>query len=182
MSLETPDSPDEPSEGPVAQYWAELRAYFTSRWRVDPDSAQDLAQSVYARLLSTPNRDSIRNPKKFLFWLARKVALSEVPAARAKAQMTIGLDGAMADESLTGEFLAVPDGALREVIRAEISRNIDALDPDLTVVVRLRLLDGLSIPEIAAATQLSEGVIKWRYTQGLKRLRELSDRSALRNP
>ena len=181
MSLETPDSPDDPPDGAFAQYWAELRAYFTRRWRVDSDSAQDLAQIVYARLLSTSNRESIRNPKQYLFWLARKVALSEVPAARLQAQMSVGLDGAMADESLAAEFLALPDTALREVSRAEISRRIDSLDCDLTVVVRLRLLDGLSIPEIARATGLSVGVVKWRYSQGIKRLRELAALSAPRN-
>jgi len=181
MSLDTPDSPDEPSDGPFAQYWADLYTYFTRHWRVDSDRAQDLVQNVYARQLSTPDLASIRNPKKFLFWLARKVALSEIPAARSKAEKTVNLDVAMADESLAAEFLAVPDGALREVIRAEISRSIDALDPDLTLVVRLRLLDGLTIPEIAAATGLSEGVVKWRYTQALKRLHELAELAASRN-
>lgn len=57
---------------------------------------------------------------------------------------------------------------------AAVASLVGTLPPACRVVVRLRYLEELSVPEIAEALEIAEGTVKSRLAYGLARLRALA--------
>lgn len=128
--------------------------------RVDPATAEDLTQDVF--LLAWQRIDRLHEPRAWPAWLAtiaRNRALDHVRAARRP--------GTLPPELPT----AGPDPAIRteaERLLAIICELPDALVEPLI----LRLVEGLSGPEIAERTGLSPGYVRVNLHRGMKLLRQ----------
>jgi len=70
----------------------------------------------------------------------------------------------------------------REALRAAFAHALDTLPPMRRNAVRLRVIDGLDYPEVAARLGCSEQTARAHVSRGLKRLAEIVDRLELRPP
>jgi RNA polymerase sigma-70 factor (ECF subfamily) len=134
----------------------------------DPDLAQDATQDTFINALGGLSR--FRGDASFRTWLLR-IAIN---AAR-----TVGRrSGRRREVTLTLAEHEASRGADPARL-AEASSDADRLEhalqglpPKQRVVVALRVQQGLSYSEIAAALKCSEGAARVNYHLGVKRLRE----------
>lgn len=153
-----------------------VRAYLPDVYRVtrrvlnDPDMAEDAAQDAILNALAALHR--FRGEASFRTWLLRIA----VNAAR-----TVGRrQGRRREVSLVladNEPSRGVDPAVRAVLRTEVERVeglLQRLPPKQRMVVALRVQQGLSYAEVAAALGCTEGAARVNYHLGVKRLRELA--------
>ena len=135
--------------------------------RVDPSTADDLTQEVF--LSAWQRLDRLHEPLAWPSWLAtiaRNRALDHVRADRRADRRP----GTLPPELAT----AAPDPATRteaEQLLAHIRELPDALVEPLI----LRLVEGLSGPEIAERTGLSPGYVRVNLHRGMAALRARLD-------
>ena len=132
--------------------------------RVDPATADDLTQDVF--LLAWQRIDRLHEPRAWPAWLAtiaRNRALDHVRAARRPGTLPPDVPTAVADPATRTEA---------ERLLAVICELPDALVEPLI----LRLVEGLSGPEIAERTGLSPGYVRVNLHRGMKLLRQRLDR------
>lgn len=139
--------------------------------RVHPQDAEDLMHDSFARAFEQLRR--LREPAAFPGWLlqiARNLALSW--HRRAPSDSDAGLTEAAAST-------AGPDAVTEaHALLARLCRQPEKLRE----VLILRLVEGLSGPEIAEATGLTHGTVRVYLHEGMQRLRaELAPSSEARH-
>ncbi len=138
------------------RYWRLVRAVLLVRLpRAD---AEDLAQEVF--LAAWEKLGDLRDPEGFGGWvaaIARNRAASHVRSAPRHAPLPEDLAGGVRADEGPGAVLAA------------IRRLPEAYREPLV----LRLLEGMSGPEIARETGLTEGSVRVNLHRGFAKLREL---------
>jgi RNA polymerase sigma-70 factor (ECF subfamily) len=125
--------------------------------RVPRGQAEDLVQDVF--LLALKRLDSLRDPRRFGGWLAmiaRNRATDFHRRSRDTVELTDDLAGADADAG--AEALAV----------LTLLRGLPEAYRETLV---LRLVEGMTGPEIAARTGMTEGSVRVNLHRGMKVLR-----------
>lgn len=140
-------------------------------WGDGPDEADDLVQEVWRRALS--RKSSYRGTGSFRGWLyqvARSTCLDrarEASSRRAGAE-SLRRERAAGRAADTGD----PVERLEAERRHRVARQaVNALPPRQGQVVRLRILQGLSVREAAAAMECAEGTVKASLSHALDNLR-----------
>ncbi len=134
----------------------------------DEDAAADAAQETFVRALT--NLNGFRGDAAFRTWLLA-IARNE---ARGMARRTSRRKESPLDD-LPPPVTTEPSPDVRAVRRTEVERVQQALarlPEKQRMSVSLRLFDGLSFREIAAATDSTEGSARVNYHHGVRRLRE----------
>jgi RNA polymerase sigma factor (sigma-70 family) len=142
----------------------------TIRVAGDIDSAEEAVQDAYASALATwPTRGIPENPAAWLTVTARRRALDvhrrEATARRALPKL-LEPEPAPADELV--EDL---DGIRDERLRLVFTCCHPALAPEAQVALTLRLVCGLSTPEIARAFLVQEATMAARITRAKRKIR-----------
>lgn len=125
--------------------------------RVRPEDADDLTQDVF--LSAIQRLHALRDPRAFGGWIAaiaRNAAVDLYRRSPATTELPQTLGG--------------PDRPVAEA--AEILRIIRELPEAYRETLVLRLVEGMSGPEIAARTGLGEGSVRVNLHRGMKLLRE----------
>ena len=174
-----PSSSNEDLLREYERFRIELQLYFAN-WRMAHVSAEDLVQQVYLRLMKE-ELATIEDPRKFIFYLARLVACDEIPN-RDRERTIVSLDAGTSAEPFNDSVYTSPDTSLQDAESAELQRNIDALGPDLTFVVRLYHLGDLTIGEISGMTGIKPDALKKRLRKAMVILRDRYGASVLKNP
>lgn len=131
--------------------------------RVDPATADDLTQDVF--LLAWQRIDRLHQPRAWPAWLvtiARNRALDHLRATRRPGTLPPDVPSVAPDPAVRTEA---------ERLLAIICELPDALVEPLI----LRLVEGLSGPEIAERTGLSPGYVRVNLHRGMKLLRHRLD-------
>ncbi len=142
---------------------------FDAAYRIvrDDDAAADVAQDAFLKALR--GLEAFRGDASFQTWLVRIVINTARSALRARARRgERSLE--LVKEPASGE-----DPARLAFVRSEAERiagYLDALPEKQRVAVTLRVFEGLSYREIAAACESTEGAMRVNYHMGIKRLRE----------
>lgn len=130
------------------------------------EESEDAWQEVCYRVLVADSVPSFFRP--WLYKIARNVCLNML---RARANRKDGQ--ALVAESEVQEVLT---GHLTRMVRSEqrssLSTLVGSLTPEQREVLRLRYVEELSRAEIAEVLDLTEGVVKSRLFEGMRRLRE----------
>ncbi len=130
--------------------------------RVPPREADDLVQEVF--LIAWRRLSALRQPAAFVGWIATIARNAAADWHRAPARRTEG------DEP--DEALPAPAVALSETGLAAFDA-IRKLPETYRETLLLRLVEGLSGPEIAAVTGLTPDSVRVNLSRGMKRLRAL---------
>lgn len=131
--------------------------------RLSSSDADDGTQETF--LLAWKRLASLRDPETVGAWLlaiARNLATDRLRAARSR------------DEPLreTPAPLERP-AAERDELRERVMQHLRSLPEAYKETLTMRLVEGLSGPEIAAATGLTEGSVRVNLCRGMEMLREL---------
>ena len=140
----------------------------TARVLSDKDLAQDAAQDAFVNALGALHR--FRGESSFKTWLLR-IALNSARSVgrRRGRRREVTLD--LAEETAAESTDAIEQiGNVREAKKMETL--LQKLPEKQRLAVMLRLQQGLSYEEVAAALDCSEGAARVNYHLGLKRLRE----------
>jgi len=142
--------------------------------RIPPHQVEDLVQDVFLQAL--PKLPSLRDPNYFPGWLA---AIARNRAAdfhrNSKSEVSVDEDP-HAEQSAPAAELVTPQNSHSS---AEARAALDAIRslPDAyREPLILRLVEGMTGPEIAARTGLTHGSVRVNLSRGLQLLREILTR------
>lgn len=128
--------------------------------RVASSDAEDVVQQVF--LAAWRGLGSLRDGERFSPWIfeiARRQSNRHLARSRAPAK---ALDEAQAE----------PEREPRDELGARVLAHLRALPEAYRETLALRLVEGLSGPEIARACGLTHGSVRVNLTRGMKLLRE----------
>lgn len=143
---------------------------YRAAWRLtgNAQEAEDLVQEAMLRLWTKRNSlPPIDNAGAYCATLIARLYMDQQRAIRLKT----------ADAPPDTLPLAAPDNPERQLetsdAAAKVMQRIQQLPPDQQQVITLRDIDGLSYPEIAAQTGLTEGNIRVILSRARKAVRRL---------
>ena len=153
----------------VIPFEAELRQKLR-RVCKDGNELDDLVQEIYYRLLRLPSVDHIREPRAFLFQMARNIVIDQV---RRRAVVSIdtmhSLDElTLSDTTPSPERVALARAELKWVLGL-----IAGLPGRCRDVFRLRKIYGLSQAETAKSLGLTENVVEKETLRGLTMISDM---------
>lgn len=141
-----------------------LRGWLVRRQPLGLD-ADDIIQESYAILADLDQVDDIRNPRAYLFQVARSVITRHIRRARVVAIHTVEdlseLD--RADDRPSPEQIAIDRDELRRLAQA-----IGAMPAKAQEAFILRRVEGLSQREISARMAISENTVEKHISRGLR--------------
>jgi RNA polymerase sigma-70 factor, ECF subfamily len=127
--------------------------------------AEDLVHEVFLRAL--PRLHALRESSRFGAWLAaitRNMAKDYYRQPRVQREC--------ADDSSTADATAVTGDQAQTNEAAEILESVRSLPEAYRETLILRLVEGMTGPEIAAKTGLSHGSVRVNLNRGMQQLRE----------
>lgn len=144
--------------------------------RVAPHHVEDLVQDVFLQAL--PKLSTLRDPNYFPGWIAA-IARNRATDFHRHSKPDISLDEEPPDQnSASAPKLTTPQ---RSHASAEARAALDAIRslPDAyREPLILRLVEGMTGPEIAARTGLTHGSVRVNLSRGMQMLREILNRKS----
>ncbi len=150
----------------VERYYRELRR-FLSRLVSDSDTASDIAQESYARVLSiTHSGGAIENPRALLYRTARNLVIDM--HRRATVRTTLDIDELAEHEEPVAPQMNQPDELWASSQRTQsLLAAIEALPPRCREAFILHKFDGLSHAEVARRMGISRNMVEKHIVRGL---------------
>jgi RNA polymerase sigma-70 factor (ECF subfamily) len=139
--------------------------------RVPPSSVEDLVQDVFLQAL--PRLGSLRDASRFGGWLA---VIARNRAADFHRQSKP--DVAFEEHLHTGEQKGSAVGAHDRTEAMAVLEAIRSLPEAYRETVMLRLVEGMTGPEIASYTGLTHGSVRVNLHRGMQQLREVLNRKS----
>lgn len=148
-----------------------LRAWL-SRRRVDDLGVDDIIQEAYAKLITLPTVAGVRNPKAYLFQVARSVIATHL---RGRKVVTIAVSDPEALDLAADE----PSAEVQLSDRQELQRLIEAIAalPEPTrIIFRLRRIEQLPQRLIAERLRMPESTVEKHVSRALVEISTLFGR------
>lgn len=160
------------------RYSGRMVNYFYKMLWQDSEKAQDFAQELFTKLVQKPELYKAGRPfKTWLFSIANNMCKNEYRSAEVRKNTRHDLDRDVAGESGQESAQAIDRAAFNEALDEALS----TLDENKRMTFEMRFRQELSIKEIAAAMDCSEGTVKSRLFYTLKALSgELQDYAQMR--
>jgi RNA polymerase sigma-70 factor (ECF subfamily) len=148
----------------------ELLRYFARR-TLDPEAAAELTAETFAAAFAsrTTYEDTGANGVAWLYGVARHQLGRFFRAGRVDARARRGLG--MPERELPPEdYERIEDLVDFEPVRGAIAAALETLSDDQRDAMRLRVIDGLTYPEVARRLSCSEMNARQRVSRGLRKL------------
>lgn len=161
----------------VIPFEAELRQKLR-RVCKDGNELDDLVQEIYYRLLRLSSVDHIRDPRAFLFQMARNIVIDQV-----RRRAIVNIDTMQSLDELT-LFDTTPSPERVALARAELKwvlGLIAGLPGRCRDVFRLRKIYGLSQAETAKNLGITENVVEKETLRGLNLISAMVARVSVAN-
>jgi RNA polymerase sigma-70 factor, ECF subfamily len=142
--------------------------------RVPYSDVEDLVQDVFLQAL--PRLSSLRDVSKFPGWLAA-IARNRATDFHRRAKSLDELPTDVPDESAASAPAVPPNSHSRTEAHAALDAIL-SLPETYRETLILRLVEGMTGPEIAARTGLTHGSVRVNLHRGMRQLRELLGRKA----
>jgi len=142
--------------------------------RVAPHQVEDLVQDVFLQAL--PKLPSLRDPDYFPGWLAA-IARNRAADFHRNAASNVSLDADPPNEvSTSSAKLATRQTSHASAEAHAVLAAIRSLPEAYREPLILRLVEGMTGPEIAARTGLTHGSVRVNLSRGMQQLREILNR------
>ena len=142
--------------------------------RVAPHHVEDLVQDVFLHAL--PKLPSLRDPNYFPGWLAA-IARNRATDFHRNTKADVSLDDDSSNEnSSPAATLATPQTSHSSAEAQAVLAAIRSLPDAYREPLILRLVEGMTGPEIAARTGLTHGSVRVNLSRGMQLLREILNR------
>lgn len=135
------------------------------RWAVDAETAHDIVQDAYAKVIATPNWREIASPRAYVLMMVRNVAIDRLRQSKLLPFDKNGERVLAVQEDDFPSAQAAIEG--RETL-VRVLDAIDALPPQQHKVVVMRKFEGRSTHQIAETLRLSVSTVEKHLTQGLR--------------
>ena len=145
-----------------------LRQYLRSRVRNAAD-IPDIIQEVFLRLLRVPNHETIRMPERYLYTIARHVAMQHNLRASSPEQAGAPED-ALPDLASNSDLDPALTVDAEECLRA-LNAAMEDMSPKVQATFLLSRRDGLSVDEISARLGVSRPMTKKYLVKALAQCR-----------
>lgn len=155
----------------LAQLFAEhSRRVLVAAYRITGSmaDAEDVAQTVFLRI-GSGDSPLVSNPGSYLYRAAINGALDLL--RRRSADAAEPLETA-SDQPSTAAYASPEAGASASELRAHLRLALRTLSPRAAEIFTMRYLEGMTNPEIAAATGTSQAVVAVMLYQSRNRLRK----------
>jgi RNA polymerase sigma-70 factor (ECF subfamily) len=129
------------------------------------EEAEDALQELFLAVMRRAGRGPIRNPQAYLFQAARR----QVLLARRRRSKQDKAASAAAVSWVDTEACS-PD---QRELAIDVDRALRSLPAEQREVIALRLAEGMTFREVAAALGIALSTAARRYRLGLSRMREL---------
>ncbi len=154
MSLPTskkkPKGATQGFEETVRAYDRELHGFLLRRLRGQGESPEDVRQEIYLRMLRFADADLVREPRAYLYRVARNVLHDKL--------LLVKRNRTFAEEAESDEI--GEDEVSRADNQRDIRRIVDQLPSLYRAVLILRIREGMSYDEIARELTLSVHTVK----------------------
>jgi RNA polymerase sigma factor (sigma-70 family) len=171
--------PEHPIERVYGPYRDELKVFF-KKFRWGRKCTEDLVQETYLRFVIHPDLTTVRSPKRFFFWLARRVMFSESKRLSKQAQSAVSLDSLSEEVATALSHLLVEDDSSADIDREALRRNLKALPPEQLDLLELHYAQGLSVQPISEIAETNENTVKSRLKQAVQHMRNCYGDDALK--
>ncbi len=168
-------SPGTPSNGDlmmvVARYQGSLLRYVGRMLGTTGDEREDVVQETFIRLhrqVSTQGWDSIRHPTTWLFQVAHNLTMDVLRQRmrRQDAGQVPADPAAIAEEQAAQEMDALGE-AIRQEARHVVLRELAQLEDVYRQVVLLKIIQGMSLRQVAEVVGVSLTTVNSRLNQAL---------------
>lgn len=157
--------------------FAALLRTLTARVRCR-DTARDIAQEAFSRLLVSASETTIQNPLGYLFHVAGQLAVDHRRAGDRALRQELGVS---AWESLPAPTVALDDMVDSRRCLNQLEEAVATLPPRCRQVFVLCKVEGYSHEEVAALLKISRSAVEKHVMHGVFLLRKrLGDRVASR--
>jgi RNA polymerase sigma-70 factor (ECF subfamily) len=154
----------------VGQYQGPLLRYVGRMLGGAGDQREDMVQETFIRLnrqVSAHGWDSIKHPATWLFRVAHNLTLDELRRrARRGAAQAPAESPAAASEQAAQEVDAVGE-AIRREARQVVLRELTRLDDSYRQVLLLKIVQGMTLREVAEVVGVSLSTVNYRLNEGL---------------
>jgi RNA polymerase sigma-70 factor (ECF subfamily) len=155
----------------VARYQGSLLRYVGRMLGTMGDQSEDVVQETFIRLhrqVSTQGWDSIRHPTTWLFQVAHNLTI-DVLRRRIRRQDAgqVPADPADIAEEQAGQEMDVLGEAIRQEARHAVLRELGQLEEQYRQVVLLKVIQGMSLRQVAEVVGVSLTTVNSRLNQGL---------------
>jgi RNA polymerase sigma-70 factor (ECF subfamily) len=166
----------------VGHYQGRLLRYVGRMLGSIDHEAEDIVQEAFVRLHRQVSRQGPHSVKHLTTWLFRTAHNLTLDSIRRQSRRKRATE-AISDAAQTAEERAADEmDALSEVLRREARdaalRELAKLDDEQRQVVLLRIIQGMSLREVAEVAGISISLVNYRLNQGLaelaRRLRKAS--------
>lgn len=151
-----------------------------------PDDALDLSQEAFLR--AWRGLSGYRFDASFSTWLYRLTGNVCIDFLRRRKKEKI-IPLYYTDEENEEQELPLPhpapaaeDQALLRLEQSQVAEAMAKLEPEYRQALILRVIDGLSYAEIAAATDVPEGTVKSRIARAREKMRRLLKKTGNKSP
>lgn len=148
------------------RYWGDLCRHIRATFGAGPPDPQDVAQSAFARFLSIDDRETVENPRAFLYTTARNIALDVT--RHHKHVNRHSLRAAQDEGAQTVDECSPERIALARERAAALSAVIENLPPKQRQALLLNRLHDLSYSEIAERTGSSKSDVRRQIVRALE--------------
>jgi len=124
----------------------------------DRARSEDILQEFFTKLFVSPPKPSVKNPRAYLFQMARNLAID---SARKQAPQ-VPLDESAACHPLE-------DTALR----LDMESALKALSAQECQIVTLHVIGELKFRELSEIMQIPLGTVLWKYRQAIGKLQKI---------
>jgi len=166
-----PKIPAESFEQAYKEYQAELRRFFEMQAH-ERNSVEDLVQKVYVQLLRGRSRETVREPKKYLYRCAWRVLYEENRRVRRDQRRSVSGDAERWDLlARYGGALWVEDDSHTELALDQCRRALEKLPPTHQAALLLQYRDGRTYEEIARDMKVTPHAVKKYIGRALSEIR-----------
>lgn len=169
--------------GVVAHYQSALLNYVSKMLGRGDQEVEDIVQETFVRLhlqLSKKGRSSINNLAVWLFKTAQNLTIDSFRKGAYRVKV---LEGAAQSARLTNEQAAKELDVMGEVLRQEARevalRELGELDEQYRQVVLLKIIQGMTLREVAEVVGISTSLANYRLNKGLEELTQRLKRAGV---
>ena len=126
----------------------------------DKSTSEDLLQDVFIKLFLSPPEPSIKNPRAYIFQIARNLAVDSIR----KQEQHFSLD----------EIENIAQHPLEDfVLRTDVDDALKTLPAHECQIVTLHIIGELKFREISEIMKIPLGTVLWKYQKAIRILQKI---------
>lgn len=132
----------------------------------DKTASEDIMQEVFVKLYLSPPKPSIKNPRAYIFQMARNLAIDNTRKHRQHISLD-EMDNTTHQPSIAHQL---SDNFHNKI---DIENALKAIPAQECQIVTLHIIGELKFREIAEVMQIPLGTVLWKYQKALGKLKRI---------